>query len=121
MDEQKLIFASNLTRILIEKDKQQAQVADAIGISRAAMNMWCKGVTFPRMPKIQKLAQYLDVSVSDLVDPPKPGKEPLVKRGDSDFIMEMKSIEEGMDDGSLDHLIAYAKWYKANMKKDGDD
>ena len=117
MDEQKLIFASNLTRILEQKDKKQAEVAEAIGISRAAMNMWCKGVTFPRMPKIQKLAKYLNVSVSDLVDPPKPGTDLIVKRGDSEFIIEMKSIEEGMDDESLDHLIAYARWFKANHKK----
>ena len=120
MDEQKRVFAENLNRMLTIKHKTQAQVADDLGISRAAMNMWCQGVTFPRMPKIQKLARYFHCQVSDLVDPRPITPDILVQNEDSEFIIEMKSIEEEMDDEALNHLLSYARWYRATKKKGGD-
>lgn len=117
MDEQKIIFAANLNRILEIKHKTQAQVADDIGISRAAMNMWCQGVTIPRMPKIQKLARYFHCQVSDLVDP-HPGTPEEKKIVDSDFIIKMRDLEKDMNQEQVEHLLAYAKWYIESHRKE---
>ena len=118
MDEQRRIFSTNLLWILSQRNKTQSEVADAIGVSHAAMNMWCNGVTFPRMPKIQKLADYLNVTASQLIDPPERQFDIVMKDEDSEFIVEMKSIEGKLNERQLKHLIEYAKWYAAKPKED---
>lgn len=69
MDEQKRIVAMNLSRLIAESGKTQAQVADDLGISRPSMNMWVNGVTMPRAGKVQMLADYFGVGKSMIVEP----------------------------------------------------
>ena len=66
--EQKTIFARNLNRILKEQEKTQREIATALGISPQAVNLWCKGSALPRMGKIQRLADYLRVPKSHLIE-----------------------------------------------------
>lgn len=68
MDDQKRIFASNLQAWLMIKGISQAELADKLQVSRGSISMWCNAITIPRMPKIQKIAEILNISVSDLVD-----------------------------------------------------
>ena len=64
------IFSSNLNHLLIKNRKTQREVADAIGVSPQTFNTWVMGIALPRMGKIQKLADYFNVSKSVLIDPP---------------------------------------------------
>lgn len=45
----------------------QAQVAEALGISDAAVNQWEKGKTFPKTEFLPKLAKLLDCTVDELL------------------------------------------------------
>ena len=67
---QNIIFSNNLNQLLIKNRKTQKEVADAIGVSPQTFNTWCLGIALPRMGKIQKLADYFNVSKSDLIDNP---------------------------------------------------
>ena len=72
-DLQKRIFSNNLNNILVQKNKTQKEVADAIGVSTQTFNTWCRGIALPRMGKLQKLADYLLLNKSELLDaPPSP-------------------------------------------------
>lgn len=51
-----------------EKDKSRKDVADAIGVSYFTYTDWAKGKKFPRMDKVEKLAKYFGIKVSDLVE-----------------------------------------------------
>ena len=62
------IFSRNLTRYLTESGKTQKEVADAIGVSAGTFCDWVKERAYPRMDKIQKLADYFGITKSDLVD-----------------------------------------------------
>ncbi len=69
-ERQTMIFSSNLNYLLIKNKKTQREVANAIEVSPQTFNTWVMGIALPRMGKIQKLADYFNVSKSDLIDPP---------------------------------------------------
>ena len=54
---------------------QQKEVAKAIFVSAGTFCDWMKGRAYPKMDKIQLLADYFGVQVSDIVDDVNPAKE----------------------------------------------
>lgn len=62
------IFSKNLVRYLSDSDKTQKEVAAAIGVSAGTFCDWVKGRAYPRMDKVQKLADYFGIQKSDLVE-----------------------------------------------------
>ena len=64
----KEIFSRNLNRYLSLSGSTQKEVAKAVGISTSTFCDWTKGRAYPRMDKVQKLAEYFGVRKSDLVE-----------------------------------------------------
>jgi transcriptional regulator with XRE-family HTH domain len=64
----KEIFSRNLNRYLSLSGKTQKEVAAAVGISTGTFCDWTKGRAYPRMDKVQALAEYFGISKSDLVE-----------------------------------------------------
>ena len=62
------IFSDNLKRYLSESGKTQKEVAAAIYVSTGTFCDWIKGRAYPRMDKIQLLAEYFGITKSDLVE-----------------------------------------------------
>ena len=62
------IFARNLKRCLDLSGKTQKEVADDIHVSTGTFCDWMKCRSYPRMDKIQLLAEYFGVTKSELVD-----------------------------------------------------
>lgn len=67
-NEQRAVFSKNLNRYLSISEKNQKEVADAIGVSPQTFNTWCKGIALPRMSKVQLLADYFGIQKSDLLE-----------------------------------------------------
>ena len=68
MDEEvKKIFSANLNRLLELHEKTQADLYRYMGVSSATVSEWCNGKKLPRMDKIQSIANWLHVDVSDLL------------------------------------------------------
>lgn len=62
------IIARNLRRLLIEKDKTQADLCHDLGINKGTVSSWCNGTRIPRMDKIDMLCRYLGCTRSDLME-----------------------------------------------------
>jgi repressor LexA len=62
------IFARNLTRYLNLSGKTQKEVAAVVNVSTGTFCDWVKCRVYPRMDKVQLLAEYFGIQVSDLVD-----------------------------------------------------
>ena len=104
--EQKMIFSTNLNRLLSATGKTQKEVAEVIGVSPQTFNTWCRGIALPRMGKVQRLADYFGVNKSDLIDEvPKTGQE------EGYYIDEetAKVAQEIFDDPDLRALFSAAK------------
>lgn len=67
-EKQKLLFSSNLSRLIEERNLKQAEVAEYIGVSPQTFNTWVKGIAFPRMGKVQKIADFFNVPKSYLIE-----------------------------------------------------
>ena len=67
-------------------NKTQTDVAKILGISIASVNDWIKERTYPRMDKVQLLADYFGVNISDLVE-----------EIDEESIVERKTDQEILD------------------------
>ena len=48
--------------------KSRKDVADAIGVSYFTFTDWVKGKKYPRMDKVEKLANYFGIKISDLIE-----------------------------------------------------
>lgn len=67
MDNKK-IFAENLKRFMRQNGKSRRDVCEAIGVSYYTFSDWCNGKKFPRMDKVELLANYFGVLKSDLIE-----------------------------------------------------
>lgn len=67
-DSVKRIFARNLMRYIAQSGKTQKELADMLGVAQSTFNNWCTGVRYPRMDKVEQLAQYFGIKKSDLIE-----------------------------------------------------
>ena len=64
----KNIFASNLQKYMQRNDKSRTDIAEALGISYYTVTDWVKGKKYPRMDKVEMLANYFGIKKSDLIE-----------------------------------------------------
>ena len=48
--------------------KTQKELAEIVGVTAPTFNEWIKGKKFPRIDKVQKLADYFGIQKSDLIE-----------------------------------------------------
>lgn len=67
-DEYRMIFSKNLNHYLAVNGKKQSDVINDLNVNKSAISSWCNGTRLPRMSKIQMLADYLNINISDLIE-----------------------------------------------------
>lgn len=120
----KNIFASNLKRYMKENHKNRREVCESIGVSYYTFSDWVNGKKYPRMDKVEKLANYFGILKSDLIeDKPKEHHEMQEKnstitdiivrmRTDSDFL----SVVEALSGLDAEKLASVKQMLSAFMK-----
>lgn len=68
MDDNKNVFASNLKYYMSLKQKNRTDISEALGISYYTVTDWVNGKKYPRMDKVERLANYFGVLKSDLIE-----------------------------------------------------
>lgn len=73
----KLKFAQNLKNIMQKRKKTQSDLVKDLSFRQATVSDWLNGKKYPRMDKVEKLANYLGVSINELLmqsvsEPPVP-------------------------------------------------
>ena len=64
----KHIFSINLKRLMERKGVTRKDVADALGVSYFTVTDWVNGKKYPRMDKVELLANFFGVLKSDLIE-----------------------------------------------------
>lgn len=64
----KQIFAANLLHYMQEQKKTRSEVCRDLGFKYSTFSEWVTGVKYPRIDKIQMLANYFGVQKSDLIE-----------------------------------------------------
>lgn len=64
----KEVFAKNLRYYMESRGKSQKELAEIVGVSAPTMNEWLKAKKYPRIDKIEILANYFGILKSDLIE-----------------------------------------------------
>ena len=64
----KEVFAKNLAMYLERSGRSQREMAEIVGVSSSTFNDWAKGRKYPRIDKIEFLANYFGIKKSDLIE-----------------------------------------------------
>ena len=68
MLDNKYIFAKNLNRLMTLNNISRKDIANALGISYYTVTDWVNGKKYPRMDKVELLANFFGVLKSDLIE-----------------------------------------------------
>lgn len=104
----KEIFSRNLLRLIKMSGKSQVEVARYVGVSQGTISDWTKGRSYPRMDKVQLLAEYFGVNKSDLVEDVYIAKE-TVSGKEQKLLDLFHAVPEEHRDGLLELIEVYVK------------
>ena len=92
----KNIFAANLRRYMKESGKSRRDISDAIDVSYYTFTDWVNGKKYPRMDKVERLANYFGILKSDLIEDKteKPGDDTELSQNKQMLIDFAQSVPE---------------------------
>ena len=93
----KNVFASNLKRYMEVKGKSRNDISEALGISYFTVSDWVNGKKYPRMDKVEKLANYFGIQKSDLIEDKakkNPPEEPKLSEGEKILVDLFRRVPE---------------------------
>jgi len=64
----KEIFARNLRKQILRSGKHRKQIAEDLNCSYSTLTEWINGKKYPRIDRIEILAEYFNISKSDLIE-----------------------------------------------------
>lgn len=102
----KNIFASNLKKYMDINKKSRRDICEALGFSYYTFSDWVNGKKYPRMDKVEMLANYFGILKSDLIEEKSEEREGMQKnndtiasiviklRTDNDFLELVKTLND---------------------------
>ena len=95
----KNIFAENLNYYMKENGKSRRDVCEDLGFSYYTFTDWVKGKKYPRMDKVEMLADYFGILKSDLIEKKTQEHREMQKKNDilSDIILKLNEDAELLD------------------------
>lgn len=110
-NENNMIFATNLERYIERSGKTKKEISEIVGVAPSTFNEWTKGKKYPRMDKVEKLANYFGVLKSDLIEERPSEHLEMQKNNDvlSDIVIRMQTDDVFMS--------AVESLYKLDQKK----
>ena len=66
--ESKRIMAQNIQRYMDQRGITRNQLCDAIDVKYTTLRDWLKGLTYPRIGKVEAMANYFGCEKSDLIE-----------------------------------------------------
>ena len=67
-NENKQIMAQNIQRYMDRRGITRQQLCDALDIKYTTLRDWLKGITYPRIGKVEAMANYFGCEKSDLIE-----------------------------------------------------
>ena len=86
---QRDVFVKNLKKYMASKDVSQSDIVVALGLTASTVSDWVKGRNYPRVDAMQKLAEFLDVKISDLTSEEGENRQNLFSDEDERELIEI--------------------------------
>ena len=81
----KEIFSINLKRLMEQKGVSRQDLSNVLGVSYFTISDWVNGKKYPRMDKVERLADYFHVLKSDLIE----------DKGTNETLPQIQQLTEG--------------------------
>ena len=104
----KKTMAENLSFYVSKSGKTQKEISEDLGISRTILNEWINGRKYPRIDKIEMMANYFGILKSDLIE-----DKAFRERPDDMAILAAQIMR---DAELLEMIIKYRKLSEKNQK-----
>jgi len=95
------VFAHNLSEIMENRGVTAQEICDALGFTPSAFSRWKNGDIYPRIDKIEMLANYFGIQKSDLIE----SKKDKISPNQIELIEIYRSSPESVQS----RILAYAK------------
>ena len=92
----KAVFATNLKRYMALRGKSRKDICEALGFNYFTFSDWVNGKKYPRMDKVEMLANYFGVLKSDLIEDKPEEHRQMQKNNDiiTDAVVKMRTDSE---------------------------
>lgn len=100
------VFARNLAMYLQRSGRSQREMADIVGVSSSTFNDWMKGRKYPRIDKIEFMANFFGIKKSDLIEDKKENSpsDLVVTEGEALMLELFRQIPKDRQQEALDLL-----------------
>lgn len=108
------IFVTNLKREMRRTGKTQSDISRALNIPLSTVSSWHNGASYPRVDKMQALADYFHVSMRDLTDDMSASDHPVLRIP----LYDMISCGTGgfVDDQIIDYVVLPAEMFSPSKE-----
>lgn len=106
------IFPVNLKKLMQQKGITQSEIVDKLDVTSSTVSDWCNGNKYPRVDKMQQLADLFGVLMSDLTAVNKPAE---VDQDIIEALSILESLPANLREAALVQLRALST---ASNKKD---
>ena len=92
----KEVMAKNLQYYVERSGKTQKEMSEIVGVATSTFNDWMKAKAYPRIDKIEIMANYFKILKSDLIEDKDEEHRQMQKNNDiiTDAIVRMRSDDE---------------------------
>ena len=107
-EENKLIMAKNIQRYMDRRGISRQQLCDALDIKYTTLRDWLKGITYPRIGKVEAMANYFGCEKSDLIEDKK--ENPTAQDdGISEEMLELIDCIKKLPEDKIQMLLQVAR------------
>lgn len=101
------ILSENLDQLMKENNVTQIELSEAIGVSQSTISNWLKEVKYPRISKIQELANYFNVPKSRITEDKNEIKQDT---------MAAHFDKDGLTEEEIEEVNKFIQWVKNRDK-----
>ena len=105
----KNIFAANLKKYMAEHQKTRREICDALDISYYTFTDWVNGKKYPRMNKVEMLANYFGILKSDLIEDKSQKEKPAITDGLSESQQALLNFARSVPEDKAEKVLKLMK------------
>ncbi|MBF7019254.1 helix-turn-helix transcriptional regulator [Staphylococcus sp. 18_1_E_LY] len=103
------ILSENLEQLMKQNNITQIELSEAIGVSQSTISNWIKEVKYPRIGKIEELAEYFNVPKSRITE-----RQDVVKEEQDTFAAHFD--KENLTEEEMEEVRKFIEWVKNRDK-----
>ena len=107
----KKIMGLNIQRLMDKKGIDRNKLSEDINVSYTTISDWINGKTYPRIDKIELMANYFGVEKSDLVE-----DKSSIEKPNANALRVAAHIDDDVTEEEMEDIIKYIEFLKSQHK-----